>query len=317
MSEPRESSLLRVSSVGRRGVLLVDGEGREISAGTSGGVFRDGEGPVPGDRVAAVASRGRLMLEEILPRRGLLTRTSPSGREQLIAANVDRVLAVVALREPPLRTGFLDRVLAASEWRSLPASIVVNKIDLASGEADADLLERIAGDFGPGGAGYPVFPVSCADGSGLEALRESIRGQTVVMTGPSGAGKTSLALRFRPGLDLRIGTLNPKTSKGRHTTVSARLIPLGGGTALMDTPGLRVFSVEHIPPGELKRCFPEIRRLEGGCQFRDCMHLAEPGCAVKRACDDGGIPTSRYASYRMLVEEISANRKAPTPSASS
>jgi ribosome biogenesis GTPase / thiamine phosphate phosphatase len=299
-------SAFRISSVGKRGVLLVDEEGREFPAIATGLMYRDGAGPVPGDRVVASERSGQLMLEEILPRTGILHRTSPMGHEQILAANVDRVLAVVALRDPVLRTGFLDRVLAASEWRSIPSSIVVNKMDLTTGGDDSETLRVVMEDYGPGGAGYPVFPVSCSDGRGLEELKESLRGLTVVMTGPSGAGKTSLALYFRPGMDLRVGRLNLKTSKGRHTTVSARLIPLGGGTALMDTPGLRMFSIEHIPVADLKDCFPEFRPLSGMCQFKNCMHMAEPGCAVKgQTCADGTVRPARYASYRALVDEVS------------
>jgi len=248
------------------------------------------------------------MVEEILPRKGILQRTSPTGQSQIIAANVDRVLAVVALVEPELRPGFLDRVLAAAEWRSLEASIVVNKIDLASRQEDQDLLKAVERDYGPGGAGYPVFPVSCRTGSGLDEFMAHIRGLTVVMAGPSGAGKTSLAMHFNPDLELRIGQVNVKTTKGRHTTVSARLVPLAGGTSLIDTPGLRMFSIEHIPPADLKNCFPEFGRVDGFCQFSDCMHVSEPGCAVTRGCEAGTVPASRLAAYRAFVEEVKRPR---------
>lgn len=308
MTSPDGECRYRVSSVGRRGVLLLDGAGCECSALLAGGLYRDGAGPVPGDRVLVADRGGRLMVEDILPRKGVLQRTSPTGQSQIIAANVDRVLAVVALVEPELRPGFLDRILAAAEWRSLESSIVVNKIDLASRREDRELLETVERDYGPGGAGYPVFPVSSRTGAGMDEFMAHIRGMTVVMAGPSGAGKTSLAMHFNPGLELRIGVVNLKTSKGRHTTVSARMVPLAGETSLIDTPGLRMFSIEHIPPEDLKRCFPEFRRVEGDCHFRDCMHVSEPGCAVTRACEEGTVPASRLAAYRAFVEETKGQR---------
>ncbi len=288
-------TVCRISSIGKRGVLVIGKDDEETSAVVAGSIYQSMK-PVPGDRVETVLKGDQLVVERILPRGSVLERTSPLGKSHIIAANLDRVLIVVSISDPPLRTGFIDRALAASEWRSLKASIVVNKIDLVLSREDRRLLSEVISVYRDGAA-YPVYPLSCESGEGCAALLEDIRGETLVMTGPSGAGKTSLARLLKPGLNLRVGALNPKTSKGRHTTVSARLVPLGDGTSLIDTPGLRMFSIEHIPTDRLQDCFPEFEPYLGRCSFRNCRHLSEPGCAVKEACSQGAVAEQRYLSY--------------------
>lgn len=242
------------------------------------------------------------VVESILPRSSLLKRTAPLGHaEQIIASNIDSVLAVCSLREPDFSHGFLSRALAASEWMGLTASVVLNKVDLCTDPGDGEFLNEIISVYSS--AGYRVFRTSTLTGEGTFELLEGIRGLTVVMTGPSGAGKTSLVKGFDPSLELRVGQVNPHTLKGRHTTVTARMIPLPGGTFLIDTPGLRMFSIEHIPREDLQRCFPEFRELLGLCRFRDCLHMSEPGCAVKDAVGTGAITELRYDIYRGFMEE--------------
>ena len=108
---------------------------------------------------------------------------------------------------------------------------------------------------------------------------------------------------YNPSLDLRIGSLNPKTSKGKHTTVASRLIPLKESTAVIDTPGLRMFSIDHIPGNDMQFCFPEFRNYLGDCRFRDCLHISEPGCAVKSAVEKGSISIIRYGKYIDFMNE--------------
>jgi ribosome biogenesis GTPase len=291
----------RIHTAGRRGVILAIPGGGTVKASLSGAVYRDAGGAVCGDLVEAAPGVPRWRVTEVLPRKSVLTRTSPLGKPQVLAANVDRVLAVASICHPPLRRGFLDRVLASAEYNGLRCVVVLNKTDLSDLPEAADVRE-LASVYRDG-AGYDVIPVSAETGAGIRELREMIRGQAVVLTGPSGAGKTSLALALNPGLDLAVGALNTRTSRGRHTTVASRLLHLGDDTWLMDTPGLRAFSVEHIPPDRLRFCFPEFR-APGPCRFRDCLHDSEPGCAVRRTVDSGGVARCRYESYLKLLGEV-------------
>ncbi|MFO8184458.1 MAG: ribosome small subunit-dependent GTPase A [Candidatus Aegiribacteria sp.] len=281
---------------------IIDREGRETAARVTGKVYRETP-PVTGDRGLAVNAGDGPVVESILPRSGILQRTSPLGRTtQVIAANVDAVLVICSLKSPDFSHGFLTRALAAAEWHQLDAVVVLNKLDLSRTAEDERLVDSISSIYGKKGSGYSVFPVSCETGFGTDELLAHIRGSTVVMTGQSGAGKTSLARRFIPSLDMRIGAVNPKTTKGRHTTVAARLIPLDPETAIIDTPGLRMFSIEHIPREKLQLCFPEFEEYIGECRFRDCLHLTEPGCAVKSAVERGDTSLLRYDMYREHME---------------
>jgi len=274
-----------------------------MQARVAGRVYHEIQ-PVVGDRAVASFLEELPLIETILPRRSVLQRTAPLGRStQIIAANVDTVLVISSLHSPDFSHGFTCRALAAASWRKLGALLVVNKTDLCRSEDDELLLKEISEVYGPNGAGYVVHEVSCRTGEGTGELLNSITGSTVVMSGPSGAGKTSLAKEYVPSLEVRIGAVNPKTEKGRHTTVAARLIPLDGETALIDTPGLRMFSIEHIPTEELQFCFPEFARYIGQCRFRDCLHMTEPGCAVKRAAGLGEVPAVRYDVYRGFMED--------------
>lgn len=229
----------------------------------------------------------------------MLERTSPVGKRQVLAAHIDLVVVVASIASPPLRRGFIDRALASAEWNHLPAALVLNKIDLKNRKdaASPELLEKIYGN-----AGYTVVKTSATTGAGMEDFKTLISGKTVALAGISAAGKTSLIQSIHPELNLKVGAVNAKTSKGKHTTVSARLIRLDSQTFLMDTPGLRAFSVDHIPRSELKFCFTEFDSA-GSCKFRDCLHETEPECAVVEAVKKGLIDRKRHRSYLKLLHE--------------
>ena len=292
--------MTRIASSGKRGVTLLFPDGRTEKARVSSNVFRKFKNPVCGDEASVVNKQGVWYVEDILKRKGCLERTSPVGRRQVLAANIDLVVVVASIASPPLRRGFIDRALASADWNHLPAALVLNKVDLSEskGAASPEHLEMVYGELG----GYRVLKTSAVTGEGMDEFKALIAGKTVALAGISAAGKTSLIQAIHPELNLRVGAVNAKTTKGRHTTVSARLIPLGNHTFLMDTPGLRAFSVDHIPRPELKFCFPEFDRV-GACKFRDCLHETEPGCAVLEAVQKGLIDKERHSSYLKLLHE--------------
>jgi len=271
----------------------MDGGGNELPARTAGRVFST-KSPVPGDLVRARREGGTLLVESVLPRQNTLTRADRSGDARLVAANVDLVMAVMSVSEPPFAPGLLDRILVAAEYDRLKAVVVLNKTDLYSGDSEALLADyRVAG--------YRCRLISCRSGEGIGEVLELMSERVVMMAGPSGSGKTSIARQLRPDLDLQVGEVSPRTARGRHTTTSTKLISLGIGTFLMDSPGVAGYSVDHIPPEHLGGCFPEISALQDGCRFRDCYHDSEPGCAVREALESGRLSPDRYGSYLELL----------------
>jgi len=229
-------------------------------------------------------------------RRSVLSRRRPESRgARAVAANLDHVFVVTATASPAPIPQLIDRLLAVAEANSLPAGVVLNKVDLDPGAA----LERRFRS-----AGYEVFRTSAKTGEGIAAFRAALAGSASVVTGPSGAGKSSLLNAIQPGLRLRTGELSAKARRGVHTTVAVVMVPLEGGGYLMDTPGFSEVGLWGIEPRELAECFPEMRPLAGQCRYADCRHVTEPGCAVRAAVEGGRIAADRYESYRTLLEEI-------------
>ncbi len=232
------------------------------------------------------------------PRRSLLARRVPEGRgARPVAANVDRVVVVTAARNPDPIPQLIDRLLVVAEANAIPAAVVVNKIDLDSAGPLADRLRA---------AGYPVYRTSTKSREGITEFAHAIRGRTSVVTGPSGAGKSSLLNAVEPGLRLRTREVSARVGRGRHTTVSAVMIPLSGGGFLMDTPGFSEVGLWGIGARDLAHCFPEMRPLTDECRYGDCRHVAEPGCAVRAGVEEGLVARDRYDSYRTLLAEIEA-----------
>jgi ribosome biogenesis GTPase len=234
-------------------------------------------------------------------RSSLLERRTPEGRgTRPVAANLDQVLVVSAALDPAPVPQLVDRLLVLAEANSLPAAAIVNKVDLNPGTALTDRLRA---------AGYEVFVTSATTGEGIAELRARLQGRVSLVTGPSGVGKSSLLNAVQPGLRLRTGEISAKGRRGKHTTVSAVMIPLHGGGYLLDTPGFSEVGLWGIDPRELASCFPEMRPCIGKCRYADCRHVSEPGCTIRAAVEQGSIAADRYQSYRVLLDEIEGEPK--------
>jgi ribosome biogenesis GTPase / thiamine phosphate phosphatase len=237
---------------------------------------------------------GEGSIEAIEPRQRLLSRMAPTPRgeyQQIIIANPDQVVFVFACMRPELRPGMLDRFLVVAEKQDIPVLIVANKVDLV-GKVHA---EELFSHYEP--LGYPLIYTSTKSGVGLIELAARLQGKLSVFAGPSGAGKSSLLNSIQPGLGLAVRSVSRMTKKGRHTTVVRQLFPLSGGGYVADTPGLKAMALWDIRTEELDGYFPELRGLVYACQFNDCTHTHEPGCAVLAALQRGEVHPERYASY--------------------
>jgi ribosome biogenesis GTPase len=210
---------------------------------------------------------------------------------QVIIANPDQAVFVFACTQPAPRLGMLDRFLVVSERQGIPAVIVANKVDLVPMTEAESLFER----YLP--LGYPLIYTSAPHRMGIGALRQRLEGRISVLAGPSGAGKSSLLNALQPGLGLSVREVSQATEKGRHTTVVRQLFPLQGGGYVADTPGLKALALWDIAPEEVDGYFPELRSLVPHCQFSDCTHVHEPGCAVQEAVRRGQVHPGRYESY--------------------
>lgn len=246
------------------------------------------------------ATGAQWAISSILPRRSQLARRAPGGGygERIVAANVDQVLVVFAAANPEPHVRMLDRFLIIAEANDIAARVVINKSDLVAPESArlrfAD-YER---------AGYPVHITSTSTGRGLDTLREVLEGRTTALSGPSGVGKSSLMNAMFTGLDLRVAEISQSVNKGRHTTVGALLHPLPTGGYVVDTPGLREVGMWGLTAEHLDGYFPEFRPYLGECRFADCVHLVEPGCAVREALARDDISAARYSSYAKLLDEL-------------
>jgi ribosome biogenesis GTPase len=282
-----------VRRVDARGCEVVPESGGEpVFASIRGRVHRIGRGErsplAPGDRVTvAAAEDGGASVQKVLPRKSRFARESTDGRRpQVVAANVDLVVALLPAAEPAPNPRLADRILAAAASEEVEGVVAVSKVDLAGEAVVEDLLALYRG------AGVRAFPLSVPGERGIEEMASLLRGRTSVLVGPSGAGKTTLLRRLLGpgGADLVTGDVNAKTGKGRHTTTAARLLPFPGGGWVVDTPGVRTLALPDRRPADLAILFPDLARLDR-CRFADCAHLVEPGSLDPR----------RLESYRAIL----------------
>ncbi len=257
-----------------------------------------------GDNVAFIgADNGTGLIKEVLPRKSRMSRLAagPIPLEQVLVANVDQMVAVFAAARPKPKWHLLDRYLVAAEAAGIPALICITKLDLVDSDDLLDVVNRYRD------LGYPVILTSSEEGTGIETARNVFQNRLSVLMGKSGVGKTSLLNALEPGLGLRVSAVGKgRIGKGRHTTTHLELVPLSGGGGVVDTPGMRELALWEARADELPWFFPEFRSYLGACKFgASCVHHSEPGCAIKRAVDNGDISVPRYESYLKLLKEMS------------
>lgn len=249
-----------------------------------------------GDRVEiTVFDDGSGVIESVEERKQAIVRLDPRPGgvyQQVLLANPDQAVFVFACANPNPKLRMLDRFLVIAEKQKIPVLIVANKIDLA------DEPKNIFGMYEA--IGYRVIYTSTKNGTGLEELRTQLQNKISAFAGPSGVGKSSLLNALQPGLGLAVNEISTAMNKGRHTTVSRQLFPLEGGGYVADTPGWKSLGLWDTEPEEIDAYFPELRGLVEHCQFSDCTHQHEPGCAVLAALKDGKIHPERYESFVRL-----------------
>ena len=255
---------------------------------------------IAGDRVSfrPAENSGILegMIERVEPRTGAISRLS-KNRKHLIVSNVDQVLIITSAAEPVLKPNLIDRLLITAERSGINPIICINKIDLI----DAATLQPLIGVYSQ--IGYKVIPLSAETGFGFDRLKRTVKDRESVVTGQSGVGKSSILNRLDPNLKLRVAEISQENQKGKHTTTTAELLKLSFGGYVVDTPGIRQFSLWDIIPEEVLGYFRDLRPYENLCRFPNCTHSHEADCAVKNAVAEGRIDMRRYESFLSMREQ--------------
>ena len=270
------------------GFYYVQAEDGVVECRARGRFRRQDQSPLVGDFVRITRQGDKGVLEALLPRKNAFIRPA--------VANIDQLVVLASCAIPVTEPFLIDRVLAIAQLQNVPALVVVNKDDLAPAQPLAEIYRR---------AGVPVLVTSAETGEGIKALREALAGKLSCLTGNSGVGKSSLLNRACPQLQLPVGEVSEKLGRGRHTTRHIELYSLGSNTFVADTPGFSAFDTERmelVHKEQLQYAFPEFAPYLGHCQFPDCAHRKEPGCAVRKALAEGKIGQTRYSSYERLYE---------------
>jgi ribosome biogenesis GTPase / thiamine phosphate phosphatase len=243
------------------------------------------------------------VITEMHERRNYINRQSPRSKHHhhIVAANVDQSMLIATLREPRTSQGFMDRFLVACEAYHVPPVIVFNKADTYR-KKEMQFFEKFRGIYES--INYKVVLCSVKEGTGLDGIKELLRDKTTLLSGHSGVGKSSFINFLLPDLNIKTQDVSGWSGKGIHTTTFAEMFELPFGGRIIDTPGMREFGLVDISRQELSHYFPEMRELLHGCQFNNCLHLEEPGCAVKAALEDGRIYPERYFSYCNIFDTI-------------
>lgn len=249
---------------------------------------------------------GSGVITELLDRKNYILRKASnlSKQSQIIASNIDHVFLMFTITYPETPVEFIDRFLITAEAYRIPASLIINKTDLYC-EEDEARMEYLVSVYEK--IGYKCFKISVKNGTGLDSLATLMKDKTSLIAGNSGVGKTTLLNAFNPALNLKTGEISDYHKQGKHVTTFPEMHRMPFGGYLIDSPGIRGFGVVDMDRNEIYHFFPEIFRISKGCRFYNCLHLDEPGCAVRNAVETGEIDQLRYRSYLNILEDD--NRK--------
>ena len=302
---------LVIKSTGSRSRVLI-GEGQIIEC-TIKGKFRVKElrttNPVAvGDNVLFEFEKNSNtgVITEVLDRKNYILRKSSnlSKQSQIIAANIDQVFLMITIIFPETQVEFIDRFLMTAEAYRIPAGLIVNKTDLY-GEEEQEKMHNLISMYSK--IGYECFMLSVWNNSGVDTLREKMKNKLSLISGNSGVGKSTLLNSLNPSLNLKTEEISAYHKQGKHVTTYPEMHPMPFGGYVIDTPGIRGFGMVDMERNEIYHFFPEIFRISKDCRFYNCLHLDEPGCAVRSAVENGQINSLRYRSYLNILED--ENRK--------
>lgn len=246
---------------------------------------------------------GTAIITQIAQRRNYIARSSPHQNKErhIVASNLDQALLFATIKEPRTSQGFIDRFLAAAEAYHVPAIVVFNKCDIYR-KKEWDILEHRSAIYR--NIGYTILVTSMETGQGLAELKALLANKTTLISGHSGTGKSTFINSLFPDLKLKTKDVSGWSGKGMHATTFAEMYDLPFGGRIIDTPGIREFGITDISRQELSHYFPEMRDRISGCQFNNCIHINEPGCAIKKAVEEGLIAEERYLSYYNMLGSI-------------
>jgi len=243
------------------------------------------------------------VIKEIVDRKNYVIRQSPRKKHflHILAANIDQALLIVTIRNPKLKQGFIDRFLLMTEPYDIPVHIVFNKGDIYTDE-DLEVYQYLKDIYE--NIGYNCYISSALENKGIQQITKIIHNKTTLISGQSGVGKSSLLNRLHPDLELKTKDISQYTGKGQHTTTFAEMFDLGEGTKIIDSPGIKTLSFNHMEVQDVAHNFKEFFAASTDCKFQDCTHRNEPKCAVKERIENGTISELRYGNYLQIISEV-------------